>query len=173
MRILVIAAVAFIVCVVGAGSGVVLFHAPGFVPHSETAEIEGTDLYGSELTLSEFRHKVVLLVFWTSNCEKLQEFQGYLKELQTKFGKRGFAVVGVNGDSSRSFAKSVAEQKDFDYHSFFDGPKGLIARTWHIRDYPAFYLIDDRGEVVQHYDDFLLDFEIEQDIAKLLRAARR
>jgi glutathione peroxidase-family protein len=173
MRILVIAAVAFVVCVVAAGSGMVLIHAPALVPGSETAQIEGKDLYGNELSLSEYQGKVVLVVFWTTNCESFQEFQTYLKDLQAKYEKRGFAIVGVNGDNSRAHAKAVAEQREFDYHSFYDGPKGPIARTWNVRDYPAFYVIDSRGEIVQQYDDFLLDFEIEQDIAKLLRAAGR
>src|SRR5271163_2044277 len=100
MRLTCIAVIALIVCTIGAGAGVVLFEAADFVHFPDACKIDGIDLYGNELTLTEYRGRVVLLVFWTSKCENLQEFQPYLKELQAKFGKRGFALAGVNGDSS-------------------------------------------------------------------------
>ena len=173
MRYTGILLVALFLCAMGAGTGTML-HMASQVPCLEASrETVGSDLYGNELRLSDYRGKVVLLVFWMSGGEHAQQQQAVIQRLQQKFKGQPFAVVGVNADASRAFAQAAAERGGYDYHSWYDGPRGPIARSWLVTEYPTFYLLDADGDTVQRYDDFLWEMEVEMDIAGLLREARQ
>jgi len=179
MRYAILLLGALFVCVIFAGSGALLFQASemgaigdaGFASLGVGGDIDGEDLYGNELKLSEYRGKVVLLFFWSSGNELARLQQTHVKRLQQKFNGQPFVVVGVNGDASRSQAQAVAEKNDYDYHSWYDGPRGPISQKWLVFDGPTFYLISHKGEVMERYDNLFFDFAVEQDIARLLRAA--
>jgi len=168
MRHVAVLFVAATLCLVGAGAGALVFLAGDMPGREESREIVGTDLDGNELKLSEFRGKVVLLVFWASDQGDDPLTQTCLKRLQKRYDSAPFRVLGVNGDAARPLAKQTAQRNRFDFHSFYDGPNGPIARQWGVLEYPTFYLLDHRGAVEERYDGFLIPEEVETDVAKLL-----
>ena len=64
--------------------------------------------------------------------------------------------VSFAGDGSRPAANAAALRYRYDFHSFYDGPQGPIARQWAVFEYPTFYLIDHHGCIEERYDDFLI-----------------
>jgi len=69
--------------------------APDFTAHT-------TD--GGNVTLSQFRGKVVLLEFWGAWCLPCQLSMPHLQDLAREFGSRGLAVVAVSTDATEQAA---------------------------------------------------------------------
>jgi thiol-disulfide isomerase/thioredoxin len=62
-------------------------------------EVEGADLSGRAMRLSEHRGKVVLLVFWATWCGPCMGDVPHEKALVERFAGRPFVLVGVNADA--------------------------------------------------------------------------
>jgi cytochrome c biogenesis protein CcmG/thiol:disulfide interchange protein DsbE len=56
------------------------------------------DLDGKDVPLSGFKGKVVLINFWATWCDPCYIEIPWLIEMQEKYGKRGFTVLGVSMD---------------------------------------------------------------------------
>jgi thiol-disulfide isomerase/thioredoxin len=65
----------------------------------QAPDIIGEDLSGARFKLSDYRGKVVLLVFWASWCGPCIASVPHEKELVERFKGRPFAVIGVNADA--------------------------------------------------------------------------
>jgi thiol-disulfide isomerase/thioredoxin len=113
-------------------------------------EIEGKDLDDIRFKLSDYRGKVVLLVFWASWCGPCMNAVPREKALVERFKGRPFVLVGVNGDGSKSSAtKAVADHQIF-WRSFWngkEGPGGPIAVAWNVRGWPTVYVLDQQGAI--------------------------
>ncbi len=64
------------------------------------------DLEGHDVTLAQYRGKVVLVNFWATWCEPCRIEIPWLIEFQQKYGPRGFTVLGVAMDDE---GKKVVE----------------------------------------------------------------
>jgi thiol-disulfide isomerase/thioredoxin len=109
-------------------------------------EIDGVDLDGRGLKLSEYRGKVVLLSFWASWCRGCVAMIPEEGRLVEHWEGKPFAIVGVNGDSDLPDAKSAAQQHGVSWRSFRQGD-GQTVRAWGVLGWPTFYLIDAEGIV--------------------------
>ena len=56
------------------------------------------DLDGKDLSLAQYRGKVVLVNFWATWCEPCQVEIPWLIEMQQKYAAKGFTVLGVAMD---------------------------------------------------------------------------
>ncbi|HJY87839.1 MAG TPA: TlpA disulfide reductase family protein [Candidatus Acidoferrales bacterium] len=56
------------------------------------------DLDGHDLTLDQFKGKVVLMNFWATWCEPCRVEIPWMIEFEKKYGPRGFIVLGVAMD---------------------------------------------------------------------------
>lgn len=134
---------------------------------SSAPDIEADDLRGQKMTLSEYRGKVVMLVFWASWCRPCMGDVPHEKALVERFSGRPFALVGVNSDDSTAIALAAIERHSIPWRSFWNGGAGgPITDQWGILEFPTVYLIDDEG-VIQHKDlrGDALDASLEQMIA--------
>lgn len=110
-------------------------------------EIEGTDLDGEAMTLSQYRGKVVLLVFWASWCGPCMGDVPHEKELVERFQGRPFVIVGVNGDDEPEKATLAVRKNSIPWLSFQNGTKGPITSAWNVRSLPTVYLLDHSGVI--------------------------
>jgi thiol-disulfide isomerase/thioredoxin len=56
------------------------------------------DLDGKDVSLSEFKGKVVLVNFWATWCDPCRVEIPWLIDMQNKYGSKGFVVLGVAMD---------------------------------------------------------------------------
>ena len=66
--------------------------------HPDAPPISLTDIGGKKLDLADYKGKVVVLDFWATWCEPCRiEIPG-LVEMQDKYAKQGFSVIGISLD---------------------------------------------------------------------------
>jgi peroxiredoxin len=109
-------------------------------------EIEGTDIEGKDFKLSDFRGKVVLLVFSGEWCRPCVEMYPKERALQAKYKGKPFAVVSVNTDENRETLKKSIDAGKVTWPCWWDGgTDGPITTRWGVSGYPTIYVLDPRG----------------------------
>jgi peroxiredoxin len=117
-------------------------------------DIEAVDLAGKKFKLSDYRGKVVLLVFWASWCGPCMGAVPHERELVEHFKNRPFVLIGVNGDEKQAEAEKAVVKHSIPWRSFWngtEGPGGPIARAWNVRGWPTVYVIDQKGIIRYKY----------------------
>ena len=116
-------------------------------------EIEGTDLDGKPLKLSDFRGKVVALVFWGSWCGPCMREVPHERELVERYKGKPFALLGVNCREKAEAAKKTVESEKMAWPHWHDGDVdgGPIVEKFHVRQYPTIFVIDAKG-IIRHKD---------------------
>jgi thiol-disulfide isomerase/thioredoxin len=121
-------------------------------------EIKGVDVHGQPLTLSDYRGKVVALVFWGTWCGPCMREIPSEKALVERMRGRPFAMLGVDTDADAGVARKVMEVQGVTWSNWHDRAPGLeeravlsidgpIARLYHVRGYPTVYVIDAEGKI--------------------------
>jgi RNA polymerase sigma factor (sigma-70 family) len=137
-------------------------------------EINGVDFDGKPLKLSDYRGKVVALVFWGSWCGPCMREVPHERELAERFKGRPFALLGVNCDGDKQAAvKAIADER-ITWPNWHDGEpgEGPIVKRYHIRGYPTIMVLDGNG-IIRNPRTLgpWLDKEVE-DLVKELEAAK-
>jgi cytochrome c biogenesis protein CcmG, thiol:disulfide interchange protein DsbE len=96
--------------------------------------------------LSSYKGKVVYLDFWASWCGPCKKTFPWLNELQKKYGKDGFEVVGVNVDATKADADKFLVTTPAEFTVLLD-PEGKVANTYELQGMPSSYIIDRTGKV--------------------------
>ncbi|MCV0439345.1 MAG: TlpA family protein disulfide reductase [Hydrogenophaga sp.] len=148
------------------GMGMALGGPPGFAqaapaevatPAATAPELRGTTLDGQPFDLAALRGKVVMVLFWSTDCavcrDKMPELRANLKGWQG----RPFELVGVSTDRDRAAIEThhrlvqltVPESQRFtslwigdNQHRNSFGPPGQL---------PAVFLLDKAGRVVESH----------------------
>ena len=109
-------------------------------------EIYGEDMEGRGFTLSEYKGKTVVLLFWLNNCPSADE-RRELRELAVRQTGKPFALIGVNcdTDSRRQESQSLWQSFEANFRSFDDGNGGPISTAWNVQAWPTFVVLDARG----------------------------
>lgn len=120
-------------------------------------EIEGEDLDGRKLKLSEYRGKIVLLSFWGSWCGPCMAMIPHERKLAERMADLPVALVGVNSDTDRADGKRAVEKEKITWPSFWcgtNGNDGPIPTTWNVKGWPTVYLLDPKGTIRLRVEGF-------------------
>ena len=108
-------------------------------------------LNSEPLRITELRHKVVLVEFWTFGCYNCRNVEPYVKRWHQKYVDKGLVVIGVHAPEFNyervlaSVQRYVREQA-IRYPIAIDNDFATWKRYGN-RYWPAMYVIDKRGVV--------------------------
>jgi len=103
------------------------------------------DLKGNEISLSDYRGKIVILNFWTTWCKPCRvEIPGFV-EIYEEYKNKGMEILGISLDraGSEQILKFVEENK-ISYPVLLGTKK--IATDYEIQVIPITYIIDKKGK---------------------------
>jgi peroxiredoxin len=127
-------------------------------------DIAGQDLDGQPFRLSDYRGRIVTLIFSGNWCGICRADYPFTRQLLDKFGTAPVVVLGIDSSTSLDAARRAKHDNGLDYRSWWDGEgakynQGPIATTWNVVGWPTVYVIDATG-VIRFVDvrrDLLLD----------------
>jgi cytochrome c biogenesis protein CcmG, thiol:disulfide interchange protein DsbE len=105
------------------------------------------------IKLSEFKGKVVYVDFWASWCGPCKQSFPWLNDMQSKYGAKGFQVVGINVDAKTADAKTFLTEVPAKFTVAYDD-KGVTPKQFGIKGMPSSVLIDATGKVLLQHTGF-------------------
>jgi len=120
-----------------ASSGLEGQAAPDFVLRSAS---------GENLRLSEYRGDVVMINFWATWCGPCRQEMPLLDELQKRYHRVGFNLLGVNIDDDSRQAMQMVKELGVSFPVLFDESKD-VSELYDVKVMPTTVLIDREGTV--------------------------
>jgi len=115
----------------------------------ELPEIRFNDAEGRDLTLADFRGKVVLLNIWATWCVPCRKEMPALGRLQAQLGGGDFLVIALSIDrAGLSAVKPFFEELKLQKLGIYLDPSGTGSRALGAPGVPATLLIDREGREV-------------------------
>lgn len=114
------------------------------------------DASGGEMSLSQYKGRVVFLNFWQTACPPCIEEMPSMEALQQKYGPKGLSVVALASEASFAPIEKFFGGRKPSMTVLLDPPEGddavgRISLRWGTRKWPETYLIDKRGVVRYYY----------------------
>lgn len=134
---------------------------------AEAPDLVGTNSSGQPMKLSDYRGKVVILVFWTS-WEQPIEVLDFLRKMEATYHGKSVQIVGVNHDTTNDLRRMEVAQKTSGKN--FTDPAGKLFQTYRVGSSPSCYVLDDKG-VIQ-YNGQLGSF-VDLTVSALLSPGRK
>jgi hypothetical protein len=94
------------------------------------------------------------------------------RSLVKRMEGKPFALVGVNSDSTREFARKAEEKEHLTWRSFWNGGSryGPISKRWNVQAWPTLYLLDADGVIrakwIEHVNANVLDEAIDHALTR-------
>jgi thiol-disulfide isomerase/thioredoxin len=138
-------------------------------------EIEGQDIDGKPMKLSDYRGKVVVLSFWGTWCGPCMALVPHEKALVKRFKGRPFALLGINSDSDREKLKSALREKGITWQSWWDRGRtgGPISTRWDVHAWPTIIVLDGNGVIrfkgLPHHVPKLLDAAVDSLLKEMMQ----
>lgn len=110
-------------------------------------EISGKDIHGKNISLSQFKGKVVILYFWTNSCcgdmlKKLEPFQSESKD-------KGLTVLAVNVGDTKETVESYAKNYALTFTMLTDENFKLF-KQYQVVGFPTIFILDKNGALQQN-----------------------
>jgi thiol-disulfide isomerase/thioredoxin len=134
----------------------------------KTISLKGKTIDGRPLDLAQYSGKVALIHYWATWCEPCKQDLDTIKELQAKYGKAGFAPIGVNLDSNPQEAAQFLRSKTLPWPQLYEegGLESRLANDLGILTLPTMILIGRDGRVLNRN---ISAGELETELKKQLR----
>ena len=126
---------------------------------------------GKIVDINAFSKKIVLINFFATWCPPCRQEIISLIDLQTEFGKKQFAVIGISMDEGSRRAKIVSKFMDklgINYPVVLADDK-IDRQFGGIIGIPQSFLIDQAGNVVKSYPGYIEHHIFKNDIKSLLK----
>ena len=104
-------------------------------------------LSGGEVSLSDYRGKVVFLNFWATWCPPCREEMPSMQVLYDTLAEDGLEVVAVNVLEAEDIVSTFVEENQFSYPVLLDRD-GRVSLRYAIRAYPTTYILDRESNVI-------------------------
>jgi cytochrome c biogenesis protein CcmG/thiol:disulfide interchange protein DsbE len=137
------------------------------VTHPLAPDFSLTDLSGHSLRLSGYRGKVVLLNFWATWCAPCRSEIRHFVDLQNKYDKEGFEIIGISLDDDPTLVRAFDQQLRMNYPVAIGDAK-LAEQYGGALGLPVSFLIGRDGRIYAKYVGEADISLIEQEVKSLL-----
>jgi peroxiredoxin len=128
-----------------------------------------TDSLGSDLRLSAYRGKVVLLNFWATWCPPCKAEIPWFEEFQRTYSNQGLVVIGISMDEGGWKAvRPYIESTKINYRIAIGSP-ALTGQYGGVESLPETLLIDREGRIAARHIGIVKKADYENEIVYLLR----
>lgn len=112
-------------------------------------DISGRSLAGQQIASSQYKGKVMLVVFWATWARPFTDDLAAVNEVYKKYQASGFEILGVNLDSNTDTLQPYLKQYGIAWQSIRDagGTDGVLARDYGIVSVPTMFMVDKDGVV--------------------------
>ena len=140
-------------------------------------EVTLKDLDGKDLSLAQYKGKVVLVNFWATWCEPCQVEIPWLIEIQQKYSAKGFTILGIAMDEEGASVVTPWVQKErFDVNGaksqmnypIVIGNEAAADKFGGLLGYPTSVLISRDGKVIKRITGLISYDEISKSIESQL-----
>jgi thiol-disulfide isomerase/thioredoxin len=125
------------------------------------------DSGGSDLRLSAYKGKVVLLNFWATYCVPCRTEIPWFIEFDKAYRDKGLVVVGISMDEEWADVKKFVGEKRIDYKIGL-GNEDLAKKYGGLDALPETYIIDREGRVAAHHIGLAPKADVEKEITQVL-----
>lgn len=108
-------------------------------------QLSGTDVAGKPFKLSDCRGKVVVLLFWATWNREADKTLELTRSLAERLAGKPFEIIGINGDDP-AVLRDLHANRSVTWRNLPD-PKGELAATYRITDWPVAYVLDRDGRI--------------------------
>lgn len=125
-------------------------NAESFVIGAEAPDFTLKNVAGEEVSLSDFKGKVVLIDFWASWCGPCRKDNPHVVELYNKYKADGFEILGVSLDKTQDrWEQAIAKDKlTWPQVSDLKGWKNEVAQLYSVKSIPHTVLLDAEGKIL-------------------------
>jgi thiol-disulfide isomerase/thioredoxin len=110
-------------------------------------EIRLKDLNGRQVSLSDFKGKIVFLNFWTTWCYACRIEMPDMEKLHQKFKNENFTMVTINLQESASQVKQFFKDFKLTFTALLDSD-GEVGAHFMITAIPTTFILDKEGIII-------------------------
>ncbi len=118
-----------------------------------TMSLSGKAADSRNVSLADFKNKVVLIEFWTTWCGPCMEALPTMRDYYAEYREKGFEIIGINEDQNLKGLQKFLEKESMPWVVICDiatGEQGgtRIADQFGVGEYPTMILIGRNGKVI-------------------------
>jgi len=108
------------------------------------------DREGNEISLSELKGKVVLVIFWASGNEESVRSLVQLQSVYDRYRDKGFEIYAISLDNDKIKWMNAIDYNEFNWInvSELSYPDSRADKLYNVQQLPAGYLVNREGEIV-------------------------
>ncbi len=152
----------------GVNDPVDTFVLPPIEINKPAPELTLFDLDGKEVSLSDFRGKVVLLNNWATWCPPCREEMPEFKIFYNKYKDQGFQIVAIDAGDPENEVRNFVEQEGLDFVVLLD-PENKSLLTFQRDALPNTFVIDRDGNLRLAWLGAINGPTLEKYVAPLLK----
>ena len=124
------------------------------------------DLNEKEVSLSDYRGKVVLIDVWATWCGPCIEMLPDFAKIRALYPS--LEIISVSMDESIKDVNKFQEKTPMPWNHWFNGPEGGFLDLWGIIAFPTIIIIDKEGIIRHRFDGGTDHSSLEKSIGELI-----
>ena len=116
-----------------------------------TVDFTFPDVNGNEVSLSDFKGKVVLLDIWATWCGPCRTQLPYLKKLEEEMEGTDLVVIGISTDVQKDYDKwkGMVERGEVVGIQLFSNGGEELRKAYQVKSIPRFIVFDREGKIAE------------------------